>query len=133
MPIPTIKLRINATSSQFWTSHAVSKRRRFLEADLAAVNRSHTPWLVVGGHRPFYIDSTNAAPGWGDLTVADDLQDALEDLFVRHQARPRGDVLDAPCANLIGGVGLHQSSQASPALVTPHRCGLLPLGPPRRV
>ena len=62
-------------------------RRRFLEADLAAVNRSHTPWLVVGGHRPFYIDSTNAAPGWGDLTVADDLQDALEDLFLHHQAR----------------------------------------------
>ena len=60
---------------------------RFLEADLAAVNRSHTPWLVVGGHRPFYIDSTNAAPGWGDLTVADDLQDALEDLFLQHQVR----------------------------------------------
>ena len=61
--------------------------RRFLEADLAAVNRSHTPWLIVGGHRPFYIDSTNAAPGWGDLTVADDLQDALEDLFLRYQVR----------------------------------------------
>ena len=62
-------------------------RRRFLRADLAAVNRSHTPWLVVGGHRPFYIDSTNAEPGWGDLTVADDLQNALEDLFVQHQVR----------------------------------------------
>jgi hypothetical protein len=54
---------------------------------LAAVNRSHTPWLIVGGHRPFYIDSTNAAPVWGDLTVADDLQDALEDLFLQHQVR----------------------------------------------
>ncbi len=77
----------------FWISHAVCQHRRFLEADLAAVNRSHTPWLVVGGHRPFYIDSTNAAPGWGDLTVADDLQDALEDLFVQHQARLHGDAL----------------------------------------
>ena len=51
------------------------------------MNRSHTPWLVVGGHRPFYIDSTNAAPGWGDLTVADDLQDALEELFVQYQVQ----------------------------------------------
>jgi hypothetical protein len=26
----------------------------FLSADLAAVDRSVTPWVVVGGHRPMY-------------------------------------------------------------------------------
>ena len=29
----------------------------FLLADLRAVNRSITPWLVVGFHRPFMTDS----------------------------------------------------------------------------
>lgn len=26
----------------------------FLKADLAAVNRTLTPWVVVGAHRPWY-------------------------------------------------------------------------------
>ena len=51
------------------------------------MDRSRTPWLIVGGHRPFYIDSTNKSPIWGDLTVAHDLQMSLEDLFYHHQVR----------------------------------------------
>ena len=27
---------------------------RFLKADLAAVNRTETPWVLAFGHRPFY-------------------------------------------------------------------------------
>ncbi len=31
----------------------------FLEADLASVDRTVTPWLVVGGHRPWYSTGSN--------------------------------------------------------------------------
>lgn len=54
-------------------------------ADLNAVDRSRTPWVIVGGHRPIYIDSTNFAPGQGDQTVAADLRAALEDDFVKYE------------------------------------------------
>ena len=53
--------------------------------DLASVNRTLTPWLVVGGHRPFYIDSTNNMEPDGDQPVARALQDALEDAFYEYQ------------------------------------------------
>lgn len=53
--------------------------------DLAGVNRTLTPWLVVGGHRPFYIDSTNNLEPDGDQPVARALRDALEDAFYEYQ------------------------------------------------
>jgi len=53
--------------------------------DLASVNRTLTPWLVVGGHRPFYIDSTNNLEPDGDQPVARALRDALEDAFYKYQ------------------------------------------------
>lgn len=46
---------------QYSTEHAFepgSPQRAWFEAALQAVDRSRTPWLVVGGHRPMYIDST---------------------------------------------------------------------------
>ena len=55
-----------------------------MRADLASVNRSRTPWLVVGGHRPFYIDSTSVGKPDSDQTVAEDLRTAFEDLFLQH-------------------------------------------------
>lgn len=33
---------------------APNQQLQFLEADLAAVDRSVTPWVIVGGHRPWY-------------------------------------------------------------------------------
>lgn len=33
---------------------APGQQLRFLEADLASVDRSVTPWLIVAGHRPYY-------------------------------------------------------------------------------
>ena len=39
-----------------------SKQYEWIEADLASVNRSRTPWIVFGGHRPMYIDSTGKLP-----------------------------------------------------------------------
>lgn len=53
--------------------------------DLASVNRSITPWLVIGGHRPFYIDSTNNMEPDGDQPVATALREALEDTFFEYQ------------------------------------------------
>ena len=34
-----------------------SPQRAWLEKDLAAVDRSKTPWLLTGGHRPMYSSS----------------------------------------------------------------------------
>ena len=57
-----------------------SPQRMWLEADLAAVNRSVTPWLVFSGHRPFLIDSY--FPGDGDIGAT--LRSALEPLWARY-------------------------------------------------
>jgi acid phosphatase type 7 len=54
-------------------------------SDLAKVDRARTPWLVVGGHRPFIIDSNNTMDPDGDQPVASALRDALEDIFIQYQ------------------------------------------------
>jgi acid phosphatase type 7 len=48
----------------------------FLEADLASVDRTVTPWLIVGGHRPWYSTS-----GGEECTVC---QDAFESLLYKY-------------------------------------------------
>ena len=60
---------------------------RFIEKDLASVNRSQTPWLIVGGHRPIYISSTFSHWPDGDLEVAHALKLALEPLLYKHKVR----------------------------------------------
>ena len=57
----------------------------FVVQDLAKVDRSVTPWLIVGGHRPFYIDSTNNMEPDGDQPVASALRRAFEDVFFDYQ------------------------------------------------
>jgi hypothetical protein len=57
----------------------------WVEADLAAVDRTKTPFVVIAGHRPMYIDSTNAGPGGSDLGVAADLRTAFEPLMQKYQ------------------------------------------------
>ncbi|KAI1337957.1 Metallo-dependent phosphatase-like protein [Xylariaceae sp. FL0016] len=47
----------------------------FLEADLASVDRSVTPWLIVGGHRPWYTTGGNEC---------EPCQDAFESLFYKY-------------------------------------------------
>ena len=59
-----------------------SAQYAFIAADLAAVDRARTPWLLVGGHRPMYISSTNAQEPGGDQVVAAALRDAVEPLFL---------------------------------------------------
>ncbi|KAF8307937.1 Metallo-dependent phosphatase [Clavulina sp. PMI_390] len=47
----------------------------FIDQDLASVDRSVTPWVVVAGHRPWYV--ANKSP----CTIC---QAAFEDLFIKH-------------------------------------------------
>jgi hypothetical protein len=42
-----------------------SPQWEWLLSDLRAVNRSVTPWVLFGGHRPLYVDSDYA----GDVEV----------------------------------------------------------------
>jgi hypothetical protein len=48
----------------------------FLEADLASVDRAVTPWVIVGGHRPWYTTGTSGGCG--------PCQDAFEPLLYKY-------------------------------------------------
>lgn len=56
-----------------------SAQHKWLKGALAAVDRRRTPWLIVGGHRPIYVDSTENEGANGHAAVAADLRDALEE------------------------------------------------------
>jgi hypothetical protein len=45
----------------------------WLKADLAAVDRTKTPWVIVGGHRPYYSSNANCIA----------CQDAFESIMVQ--------------------------------------------------
>lgn len=57
-----------------------SKQYKWLENDLASVDRSRTPWLVVEVHRPMYNNEMYAS----DYKVAENLQVLFEDLLVQY-------------------------------------------------
>jgi hypothetical protein len=77
--------------------HRSSEQFKFIAQDFASAraNVNNTPWLVLAGHRPMYVDSMG--PGTGpcdppgqypcanDQPVATELRDALENLMLRHQ------------------------------------------------
>uniref|UniRef100_A0A1D1ZXW6 Purple acid phosphatase n=2 Tax=Auxenochlorella protothecoides TaxID=3075 RepID=A0A1D1ZXW6_AUXPR len=73
---------------QYSTEHAFeegSPQHAFIADDLAAVDRCQTPWVILGGHRPMYIDSTfDAVRPDGDQYLAAELRRALEPLLLRH-------------------------------------------------
>ena len=51
------------------------------QADLAAVDRCSTPWLMVGMHRPMYV----VYPHKSNRDVGEHLRDYLEDLFLEYK------------------------------------------------
>ena len=57
---------------------------RFMEEDLAKVDRAVTPWIVLNGHRPIYTTSSGGAAPYGVVPVALDLQEALEPLLYKY-------------------------------------------------
>lgn len=66
------------------TEHAFdhdSAQFKFVQDDLAHVNRTQTPWIIVGGHRPYYISSINFDKPSGDQPVASDLRASFEDML----------------------------------------------------
>ena len=46
----------------------------WLEKDLASVDRQKTPWIIVGGHRPWYVSTTECI----------ECRDAFEPLFLKY-------------------------------------------------
>lgn len=51
----------------------------WLEADLASVDRSKTPWIIVGGHRPWYLSHSNSSG-----TICWMCKDVFEPIFVKY-------------------------------------------------
>lgn len=62
-----------------------SPQYKFLDEHMAGVKRTVTPWLIFIGHRPMYVDSTNANKDDGDLTVAKQLQANIEPLLKKYR------------------------------------------------
>ncbi|EFJ51087.1 hypothetical protein VOLCADRAFT_48355, partial [Volvox carteri f. nagariensis] len=55
-----------------------SAQRRWLEDDLAAVDRCRTPWVIVGLHRPMYV----VYPHKFNRVVGEHIRSSLESLLV---------------------------------------------------
>eukprot|EP00635_Sarcinochrysidales_sp_CCMP3193_P007130 CAMPEP_0118891548 /NCGR_PEP_ID=MMETSP1166-20130328/1520_1 /TAXON_ID=1104430 /ORGANISM="Chrysoreinhardia sp, Strain CCMP3193" /LENGTH=714 /DNA_ID=CAMNT_0006830213 /DNA_START=177 /DNA_END=2321 /DNA_ORIENTATION=- len=65
-----------------------SDQWRWLEKDLAEVDREATPWVIVSGHRPMYVDSSysnSADGGAGDVDVMENLILHVEPLLLEFQ------------------------------------------------
>ena len=64
-----------------------SPQYEFLAADLAAVDRNVTPWIVFNGHRPMYVSSTfnDTTSPYSDVTVMDQLILNIEPLLQKYQ------------------------------------------------
>eukprot|EP00798_Chlamydomonas_sp_ICE-L_P027166 gene27165-2406_t len=65
-------------------SPADTAQGRFVAQDLSSVNRSTTPWVIVGMHRMMLAPGTWAKPNVGDMDNMERLQNDYEDLFMRH-------------------------------------------------
>ena len=63
-----------------------SEQYQFLEADLASVDRSITPWIIFNGHRAMYINSDYDDPvPTSDGTVMTRLIDNIEPLLFKYR------------------------------------------------
>lgn len=65
-----------------------SPQHAWIANDLAGVDRARTPWIVFGGHRPGYVDSTFSDPsdnGAGDLENMELFIEELEPLLLEYK------------------------------------------------
>lgn len=62
-----------------------SPQYQFLEADLRAVDRMKTPWVVFGGHRAMYLNSDWSGPVDSDNSVSDLLIAQVEPLLQKYK------------------------------------------------
>jgi len=58
-----------------------SPQYNFIEKDLRSVNRSLTPWLIVGSHRQMY---TSEESGGGEVEITTNLQLHIEPLLYQY-------------------------------------------------
>ena len=70
-----------STEAYFFYSGAAAQYA-WLEADLAAVNRTATPWVIVYGHRSIYCSCDSDCDA--DATAVRDGANGMEELFMKH-------------------------------------------------
>lgn len=62
-----------------------SAQYKWLENDLASVDRSVTPWIIFGGHRAMYINSNYGEAPTSDLVVMALLIENIEPLLFKYR------------------------------------------------
>src|SRR4051812_9501031 len=72
-----IHILIYSTEHDFQQS---STQYHWIEHDLQSVNRSRTPWIIIGSHRPMFTSEIDPP----DLLVSAQLQLHLEPLFYKY-------------------------------------------------
>lgn len=88
---------------------------RWLAAELAAVNRAATPWLVVGSHRPMYVDAVDS----GDQGVAQKMADSIERLLVEFEVKTWRPLRDCSKRTCFRGPGGRLACSKLPATMSP--------------
>ncbi|XP_064383549.1 uncharacterized protein LOC135332138 [Halichondria panicea] len=64
---------------------STSKQYTYLSEHLKSVDRTKTPWLIFGGHRPMYVDSSNETEPSGQIPVSKLLIQHIEPLLVTYK------------------------------------------------
>eukprot|EP00604_Paraphysomonas_vestita_P002514 CAMPEP_0174818342 /NCGR_PEP_ID=MMETSP1107-20130205/1004_1 /TAXON_ID=36770 /ORGANISM="Paraphysomonas vestita, Strain GFlagA" /LENGTH=472 /DNA_ID=CAMNT_0016030055 /DNA_START=859 /DNA_END=2277 /DNA_ORIENTATION=+ len=62
-----------------------SEQYNWIENDLKSVDRTKTPWIIFGGHRPMYINSNYGGAITSDLTVMNNLIYHIEPLLWKYR------------------------------------------------
>lgn len=57
----------------------MNQQSDWLRKDLESVDRTKTPWVIVAGHRPWYISASNDSG-----TICTECKDVFEPLFLQH-------------------------------------------------
>jgi acid phosphatase type 7 len=75
LDVGPVHFLIYSSEHDFTTS---SEQYAWMKADLLAVDREKTPWIVCCAHRPFYTSTV----GESDVIMGQHLQQELEPLFI---------------------------------------------------
>jgi acid phosphatase type 7 len=71
-----------STETYFSYPDAVKAQYQWMDADLAAVDRATTPWVIVFGHRSIYCSCDSDCDS--DATVVREGANGMEELFRKH-------------------------------------------------